>query len=105
MNIFFVFVSAVNSFVSISPFVSLVSDPVGIASSAVGLKMCALTTEIKKYKSLIKKKKKRHNKIVLLAKTKLNTIEVLISKTLIDSYTNNDEFALQKIKVHSKSRN
>ena len=65
----------------------------GIASSGVGLQVFALTTGIKKYKSVIqKKKKKKHDKIVLLAKTKLNTIEILNSKTLIDSYINHDEF-------------
>ena len=42
--------------------------------------------ESKKYKSIIKKKKKKPDKIVLLGKTKLNIIEVLISKVLIDSY-------------------
>ena len=31
---------------------------------------------------------------MLLAKTKLNSIEVLISKALIDSYINHDEFIL-----------
>ena len=31
------------------------------------------------------KKRKKHNKIVLLAKSKLNNIEILISKALIDS--------------------
>ena len=35
---------------------------------------------------------KKHNKIVLLAKTNLNTIEVLISQDLIDSSTSHDEF-------------
>ena len=100
---FFVFVSAVNSFVSISPFVSLVGGvPAGTTSSAVGLKICVLTTEIKKHKSIIKKKKKRLNKIVLLAKSKLDTIEFLISKTSIDSYINHKEFSHKKIKVHSK---
>ena len=64
----------------------------GIASSGVGLQVFALITGIKKYKSIIQKKKKKHDKIVLLAKTKLNTIEVLNSKTLIDSYINHDEF-------------
>ena len=38
------------------------------------------------YKSIIKKKKKSHDKIVLLGKANLNTIEILISKALIDSY-------------------
>ena len=39
-----------------------------------------ITEGIKKYKSIIKKKKKKHDKIVLLGKDMLNTIEVLISK-------------------------
>ena len=66
---------------------------VSIVSSAVGLNVCALTGGIKEYKSIIKKKKKeKHDKIVLLAKTKPNTIEVLNSKPLIDSYINHDEF-------------
>ena len=40
------------------------------------------------------KKKKKLNKIVLLAKNMLNNIEVLISKALIDSGISRDEFAL-----------
>ena len=47
---------------------------------------------IKKYKSIIKKKKKKHDKIVLVGKGKLNTIEVLFSKALIDSYITYHEF-------------
>ena len=39
-------------------------------------------------------KKKKHDKIVLLAKSKLNVIEVLISNALIDSVIRNDEFVL-----------
>ena len=38
------------------------------------------------------KKKKKHYKIVLLAKSKLNRIEILISKALIDSNISQDEF-------------
>ena len=38
--------------------------------------------------------KKKHDKIVLLAKSKLNRIKVLISKTLIDSVISHDEFVL-----------
>ena len=45
-------------------------------------------------KSIIKKKKKEHDKIVLLAKSKLNTLNVLISKALIDSNISDDEFVL-----------
>ena len=37
---------------------------------------------------------KIHDKIVLLTKSKLNGIEVLISKPLIDSVISHDEFVL-----------
>ena len=66
----------------------------GIASSTKGLKICVITTAIKKYKSIIKKKRKKHNKIVLLAKSKLDKIKVLIFKTLIESNNSHDEFIL-----------
>ena len=46
------------------------------------------------YKSIIKKKKKKHDKIVLSAQTKSNSIEVLISKSLISSYISPDELVL-----------
>ena len=66
--------------------------PVGITSSAVGLKICAITAGIKKYKSIIKKKNKKHDEIVLLEKAKSNAIEILISKSLIDAFISHDEF-------------
>ena len=72
----------------------MVGIPIGITSPAIGLKICAITAGVKKYKSIIKKKKKKHDKIVLLAKSKLNSIEVLISKALIDSVISHDEFVL-----------
>ena len=52
-----------------------------------------LTAAIKKYQSIIKKNKK-DDKIVLSAKTKLNSIEVLICKALIDLNISHDEFIL-----------
>ena len=68
--------------------------PIGITSSAIVLKICAITAGINKYKSIIEKRKKRHDKIVLLAKSKLNRLEVLISKVLINSSISHDEFVL-----------
>ena len=63
--------SVVTGCVSIATFASLVGNPIGITSSAVGIKICAIIPAgIKKHKSIIKKKK--HIKIVLLAKTKIN---------------------------------
>ena len=48
--------------------------------------------ESKGISQLLKNKRKRNNQIVVLAKTKLNTIEVLIFKALIDSNINHDKF-------------
>ena len=67
---------------------------IGITSSAIGSKICAIAGGIKNYKSIIKKKKKKHGKIVLLAKSKLNSLEVLIFKTLVDSSISHHEFTL-----------
>ena len=65
-----------------------------VTSFAIGLKIFAIIAEIKKYKSIIKKKKKKHGKKVVLAKTKLNSLENLIYKSLIDSYIIHNEFLL-----------
>ena len=75
---FIIFDSAFSSCVSTSVFASLIDVFVGIASSAVESKVCAITAEIRMYNSIIKKKKKKHDKMVLLAKAKLNTTEVLV---------------------------
>ena len=58
--------------VSFSDFASLVGIPIGILNFAVGLKICVVTAGIRKYKSIIGKYKKKHDKIVLLAKSKLS---------------------------------
>ena len=69
---------ALNWIVSISASASLAGIPVAIVSSTIGIKICTVTAVIKKYE--------KHDKIVLLAKTKLNSIEILIYRTLIESY-------------------
>ena len=92
--------STVTGRVLISAFTSLVAVHVGITSSPVKLKIYAITTGIKKYKSIIKKKKKKHNEIVLLGKSKLNTIEDLIFKALNNSYISHDKF----VSLNSESK-
>ena len=78
---FLILPSTITGYLSISAFSSLLDIPIRIT---IGLKLCAITAGTKKYRSIVKKKKKKHDKIVLLAKSKLNKIEVLISKALID---------------------
>ena len=72
--------SAVTGCVSVSAFASLVDIPTRITSSAAATKLCAITAGIKKYKLIIKKMKNKYDKIMLLVKTTLNTIEILITK-------------------------
>ena len=92
---FLILISTVTGCVSVSPFLSLVGITIGITISAVGLKIYVITPRIKRHKSIIKKKKKKHYKIVRLAKPKLNSIEVSVSKALIDSCISHDKFVLK----------
>ena len=94
MSISFILISTVTGCVSNSAFASLVVIFIGIKSFAIGLKICVTTGGIKTYKSIIKKKKKKPDKILPLAKFKLNGTEVLISKTLTNSNIGHDEFVL-----------
>ena len=69
--------------VPFSTFPTLICVPVGIITPSVGKKL--------KHKLIIKKKeKKKHDKMVLLEKHKLITIEVPNSKTLIEFVSVND---------------
>ena len=80
--------------ISISVFAPLLGIRIGITNSAIRLKICTVAAGIKKCKSLIKKKKEKYDKIVLLAKSKLNSIEVWISNALINSNISHGEFVL-----------
>ena len=69
-----------------------VRAPVGIASPSFTL-IFSLTTEmIKKLLSITRNKKKKHDKILILAKSKLNSIETLVSQALIDMEVSHEEF-------------
>ena len=84
--------STITGFIAIFAFASLIGISIGITSSARGLKICPVASEIKKSKSTIKKKKKKHDKILLLAKSKLSSMEVLILKAVIDSVISHDNW-------------
>ena len=87
-------VSTITGCVSFSAFASLVGIPIGITSSTIRLRICVITAWNNKHKLINKKNEKKHDKIVLLAKSKLNSMELLSSKTLIDSNISHDQFAL-----------
>ena len=96
---FLILASKITGYISISAFASLIGIPLGITRSAIGLNICAITAGIKNYKSVIKKNKKKHDKIVLLVKSKLNSIEASIYKALINSVICHNKFVLIKKKT------
>ena len=81
-----IFAFVVTGCVSITAFASLVAIPAGIRISAVVLKTGTITAGIKMCKSIIKKKKKKYDKIVLLAK--------IPQMFFIDSFASHNEFVL-----------
>ena len=91
---FLTLIFAVPVCISISAFPSLIDISKGIMSYKIGLNICAIIARIKKYKSIIRKKKKTHYKIVLLAKTNLDCIKGLISRSLTDSYIERNYYHL-----------
>ena len=79
--------------------------PIGMTSSTIGLKICTITVGIKKYQSIIKKKKKKHDKIASLGKPKLNGIKVLTCKSLIDSNVSHDEVnSINNVKAYEEKK-
>ena len=84
--------SATSSGVSIISFTSIVGSPVGIASASFTLIFSLTTGIVKKLLNITRKKKKKHDKILMLAKSKLDRIETLISQALNDMETSHEGF-------------
>ena len=78
--------------VSIISFTIVVGAPVGIASASFTLIFSLTTGIIKKLLSITRNKKKKHDKILMLAKSKLISIETLVSQALIDMEISHKEF-------------
>ena len=74
-------------------FASVIGVPAGISSGIFALVFSLTTGIIKKLLEITRnKKKEENNKILMLAKRKLNSIESLISQALIDLEINHKEF-------------
>ena len=69
---FLILASEITRRISISAFASLLGVSIRITDAAIGLKICAIAAGIKNIKSLIKRKEKKHDKIALLRKSKIN---------------------------------
>ena len=90
--IILIVLSTASGGISIISFTSIIGIPAGLASASFTL-IFSLTTEIiKKLLRITRKKTKKHNKLVILAKSKLNSIETLMSQALIDLDISHEEF-------------
>ena len=87
-----VVLSATSSGVSIISFTSVTGAPVEIASASFTLMFSLTTWIVKKSLNITRKKKKKHDKILMFAESKLNSIDTLISQTLIDMDISHEEF-------------
>ena len=84
--------SATSGGVSIVSFTSIIRAPVGIVSASFTLIFSLTTGIVKKLLNITRNKKKKHDKILMLAKSKLSSIETLISQASIDREISNEEF-------------
>ena len=77
--------SATSGSISIASFATFIGTPVGIASASLSLAFSLSTGIVKKLLKTSQDKKKKHNKIIMLARSKLNSIESKVSEALINN--------------------
>ena len=92
INKILIVLSATSSGVSIVSFASIVGAPVGIASASLTLFFSLTTGIVKNLLKITRNKKKKHDKILMLPKSKLSSIETLLSQALIDMDVSHEEF-------------
>ena len=86
-----VVLSATSGGVSIISFSSVIGTQAGIESASFTLIFSLTTGILKKLLDITRKKEKKHDKILMLAKSKLNSINTLISQALIDMDISHEE--------------
>ena len=77
--------------VSIASFATVIVIPIGITSAGLSLAFSLCTGLVKKLLKATRNKKKKHNKI-MLARSKLNSIESKISEELINNQISHEDF-------------
>ena len=89
----FIMLSAPFGTFSIASHAIVVGIPVGIAGASLILIFTVTTGVAKTLLNITRKKKKKHDKIITLARNKLNITETLISQALIEFYISHEEFS------------
>ena len=78
--------------ISIASFATVIGAPAGMIGASCGFTFSITSGFVKMFLKTIRNKKKKHNKIVMLARSKLNSIESKISKALMDNEISHEDF-------------
>ena len=78
--------------ISTASFATVIGAPIEMMSASCSLAFSITTGFVKKFLKTIRNKKKKHNKIVMLARSKLNSIESKISEALINNEISHEDF-------------
>ena len=89
-----IILSATTGGISIISFTTAIGAPVVIASASFTLVFFLTAKIIKKLLDITRRKKKKHDQIFMLAESKFNSIETLISQALGDLDISHDEFIM-----------
>ena len=89
----FITLSASFGTLSIASYTTVFGIPAGITGASLTLIFTVTTGVVKILLNITRKKKKKHNKIIAVARSKLNIIENLISQALIDFEITHEEFS------------
>ena len=84
--------SVITGSISIALFATAIGEPVGIASAVFNLAFSISARILKKLLKTTRNKKKKHSKIVMLARSKLNSIESKIYEALINNQISHEDF-------------
>ena len=87
-----IILSVTNSSISIGSFATVIGAPVGTVSASFSPAFSIFTGIVKKLLKTTRKKKEKLNKIVMLPRSKLNSIESKISEALINSEIIHENF-------------
>ena len=83
--------SVTSGSISIASFATVIGIPVRITRASLSLAFSLCTGLVKKLLKATRNKKKKHNKIVMLARSKLNSIESKISEALINNQVSHED--------------
>ena len=86
--------SATSGSVSIASFATVIGAPVGIASASLSLAFSLSTGVVKTLLKTTRNKKKKHNKIIVLVRSKLNSIKSKVSEAFINNEISHEEFMI-----------